>query len=305
MAQPAGVTALGMAYNRAYHAAHDSPKIFDDFLAKDLFTANELAQTEKFLVSYLPMHDPALAATNPDPGTALAAVMQLGPASMTLGRSRYAEDCLEESLHEGVQQYVILGAGLDTFAFRRPELTPRLQVFEVDHPATQAVKRERIAAAGWELPSHTHLVPVDLNRESLGDALQRSPYDPDRLSFFSWLGVTFYLTREVNFSTLQTIAGISAPGNNIVFDYMDTDALIPEKAGKRVQFALWAAERLGEPMQCGFDPATLGDDLRGLGFDLVENLSPSQIQARYFQGRSDRYTAFEHMYYARAVVSAR
>ncbi len=107
---------------------------------------------------------------------------------MTLGRSRYAEDCLEESLRAGVQQYVILGAGLDTFAFGRPELAPRLQIFEVDHPATQAVKRERMAAAGWELPSHLHLVPVDLTQESLADALGRSPYDLAKLSFLSWLG---------------------------------------------------------------------------------------------------------------------
>ena len=110
---------------------------------------------------------------------------------MTLGRSRYTEDSLEKAVEQGVKQYVILGAGFDTFAFRCPEILEKLQVYEVDHPATQAFKRSRLAEAGWELPPQLHFVPVDFEQESLAEALTRSSYDPQAPSFFSWLGVTY------------------------------------------------------------------------------------------------------------------
>lgn len=300
----AGVTAFAMAYARAYHATHDSPKIFDDFLAARFFTAQELAGTAKMLAGLVGMIDPELAATNPDEATALAAVLQLQAAApMTLSRSRYTEDTLEERLRDGVTQYVILGAGFDTFAFRRPELAARLRIFEVDHPATQALKRERIAAAGWELPANLHFVPVDFDRESLADALRQSPFDPGQQSLFSWLGVTFYLDCDVNFATLRTIAGLAAPGSTLVFDYIDADAFVPEKAGKGIRMTQMWATQLGEPMKCGFDPPALAGDLRPLGFRLDENLAPEEIDARYFQGRTDRYRAFEHVHLARATAT--
>ena len=142
----AGLSALGMAYMRAYHATHDSPQIFDDFLAAALFTPEELAQTDQTWAGLLQYTDPELAALNPDQATALAWVVQ-GQGAITLGRSRYTEDSLVDAIRNGVRQYILLGAGLDTFAYRRPDLADRLHVFEVDHPATQALKRERVA---WE-----------------------------------------------------------------------------------------------------------------------------------------------------------
>src|SRR5258708_23645006 len=195
----AGVTALVTAYARAYHATHDSPLIFDDSIADQLFTEEEHTQFDQNLAQMLAAIDPELAAANPDQATALAAVMQLMHLPVTLSRSRYTEDCLEEAMKQGVQQYVILGAGLDTFAFRRPDLIAKLQVFEVDHPTTQTLKRQRIAMPGWEIPANLHFVPIDFTKESLSDALRRSPYDPAMLTFFSWLGVTYYLTREAIF----------------------------------------------------------------------------------------------------------
>src|SRR5262249_55781148 len=128
---------------------------------------------------------------------------------------------------QGVHQYVILGAGLDTFAFRRPNLAAKLQVYEVDHPVTQALKRERIAVPGWDIPPHLHFVPIDFTKESLSEALQCSPYDPAKLTFLSWLGVTYYLTREAIFSTLKDITTIAPTDSTLVFDYMDADSFIP------------------------------------------------------------------------------
>ncbi len=284
----AGLSAMVMAYARAYHATHDSPKIFDDFLADSLFTPEEQTQTDQDWAGLLQYTAPELAATNPDPATALAWVVQLGSGPLTLARSRYTEDSLEQAIREGVRQYLILGAGLDTFAYRRPDLSDRLQVLELDHPATQAIKRERVVAAGWNDPSNLHFVPVDFTKESLSDALDRSPYDPIQLSFFSWLGVSFYLTREVVFDTLRSIASRAARGSTIVFDYLDADAFIPEKVSKRVQQMQWMANQLGEPMKAGFDPLALSADLDHIGLRLEENLDPATIEARYFRGRSDR-----------------
>lgn len=299
----AGLSAMAMAYARAYHATHDSSKIFDDFLADSLFTPEEHTQTEQTLPGLLKYLDPELAATNPDPATALAWVVQLTSGPITLGRSRYTEDSLEQAIRKGVRQYVILGAGFDTFAFRRTDLADRLQVFEFDHPATQAIKRDRVAAAGWSHPANLHFVPVDFAKESLAEALGRSPYDPGQLSFFSWLGVSFYLTPVVVFDTLRSIASTAVRGSTLVFDYLDTDAFIPEKAAKRVHLMQWMARQLGEPMKAGFDPLALAADLDRLGLRLEENLDPATIEARYFQGRSDRYHAVEHFHYARAVVA--
>jgi methyltransferase (TIGR00027 family) len=305
----AGVTALVTAYARAYHATHESPpaegtpKIFDDFLADQMYTPAEHAEFDRNLAGMVGMVDPELAATNPDPETALAAVMQLLHCPVTLSRSRFTEDCLDAALQQGVSQYVILGAGLDTFAFRRPDLASRLQIFEVDHPVTQALKRERAALAGWVLPPHLHLVPANFAQESLSEALARSTYNLGQPTFFSWLGVTFYLPREVVFGTLGSLATLAPCGSQIVFDYMDLDSFVPEKTARRTALMHQIAQMVGEPMKAGFDPQVLAAELNQVGFDLVENLTPAEIDQRYFQGRPDRYRAFEHVHFARAAVA--
>ncbi len=302
----AGITALVTAYARAYHATHDSPIIFDDSLADYLYTPEEHAQFDRNLaesVGMLSAIAPDIVASNPDQATALAAVIQLIHGPVTLSRSRYTEDCLEQAVRQGVGQYVILGAGFDTFAFRRPDLLEHLQVFEVDHPVTQAMKRQRIAMPGWEIPQQLHFVPIDFNTEKLADVLRHSPYNPQVLTLFSWLGVTYYLERDVVLKTLKTIASITPKGSTVVFDYMDADTFSPEKAAKRIQLLQAGARRVGEPMKTGFDPLTLADDLHRLGLTLEENLSPADIEKRYFQGRTDRYHAFEHVHFARATIT--
>ncbi len=297
------ITALVTAFARVYHATHDNPKIFDDFLAPQLFTEQELAFLAKNVAMGLSHMDPELAATCPDEASALACVMRLQSAPITLSRSRYTESSLEQAVADGVQQYVILGAGLDTFAFRRPDLLAKLQVFELDHPATQADKRRRIAEAGWEQPAALHWVPVDFSKQDLATALGNSTYDPHKPSFFSWLGVTYYLTREQVNDTLRAIAGLAPSGTPIVFDYHHADVFVPERAApilKRVQEIVKTA---GEPMKMGFDPEVLSEDLATLGWRLDENLGPAEIQERFFSGRTDGYHAMVQTYFARAVVA--
>ena len=297
-------TAKGTAFMRAYHAAHDHPKIFDDFLAHRLITEEERQESESRHLRAFQLFDPTRAALCPDRASALAAWMQSAAAPpIVLGRARYAEDALEQAVKQGITQYVLLGAGMDTFVWRRPDLVARLKIFEVDHPATQAHKRQRLREAGQEHLAQLHFVPVDFSRENLAAALRRSSYDPQAPSFFSWLGVTYYLSREAVSATWGAIAEVAPAGSPVVFDYLDTDAFVPEKAAKRVQFMMEIVRKVGEPMLTGFDPDTLASDLACLGLCLKEDLGASEIQERLFAGRQDGYHASEHAHFAWAVVA--
>lgn len=292
-------TALSVAYARAYHSIHGAPKIFDDFLAYHLITDRIRLIIEQSMVELLHSYDPERAASCPDQATALEWEMQ-GSGSI-ISRARYTEDNLLKAVRQDVRQYVILGAGMDTFAFRHPEMLEQLQVFEVDHPATQGFKRNRIAQLGWELPKNLHFIPVDFTKESLTSVLTRSSYDSKTPSFFSWLGVTYYLTRDDVFSTLRNIASVAPPGSMVIFDYLDTDAFVPERASKRLQLTMKTYAKVGEPVITGFDPPTLAADLERIGLRLHENLNPTDIEERHFKGRTDRYHAGEHVHYAWAV----
>jgi methyltransferase (TIGR00027 family) len=298
----AGVTALITAYSRAYHATHDAPLLFNDFLADRLFTEQERTFFDMQLSTLLALIDPDIAAKNPDQVSALALVMQLQTGPITLSRSRYCEDELEKSIQEGVIQYVIMGAGFDTFAFRRPDLADRVQVFEVDHPFTQGMKQQRISAAYLPLPGHLHLVAVDFSKDDLMDSLIASGFDPAKKSFFSWLGVTYYLSIQSIAETLTALSTKAAPRSLIVFDYIDADGFIPEKASRAVQVMQTIARQAGEPMLTCFDPLELGKFLQKFGMLMVENLSPIEIEARYFQGRQDQYHAIEDIYLAKAMI---
>jgi methyltransferase (TIGR00027 family) len=297
-------TALGTAFMRAYHAAHDHPKIFDDFLARRLLTEEEHRESEERHLRAFQKFYPDRAAAVADQSRALATWMQTaGAPAIVLGRASYTEQNLEEAVRTGVKQYVILGAGMDTFAFRRPDLLERLSVFEVDHPATQAQKRQRLLRIRREHPERLHFLPVDFSRENLAGTLKGSAFDPRSRSFFSWLGVTYYLTREALWSTFGAIAASAPAGSSIIFDYLDTEAFIPERAARRVSIMREIVQRVGEPMITGFDPSTLANDLARVGLRLIEDLSPADIQERFFAGRADGYHACEQAHYAWAVVA--
>ncbi len=277
----ASFTASLMSYFRAYHAAHDEPKIFDDLLAGQMITEEERTTLDKqlhravkifhyigskkvvpsvikfFLPRYVGRTMEAFATGNftgtPSQAAALKWYMQAMSLSMIVSRARYMEDSLEEEIKQGVKQYVNLGAGLDTFAFRRPDLLEQIKVFEVDHPATQALKRQRLDELGWEIPQQLHFIPVDFTRERLDGALKNSSYDPQVPGFFSWMGVTFYLTHSEVFDTLRTVANISPKGSTVIFDYLDTDVFDRAKVAPRVQMMILSAGSGAEKMKTGLD----------------------------------------------------
>jgi len=202
-----------------------------------------------------------------------------------VARSRYAEDELARAIGRGATQYVILGAGLDTFAYRNPH-PAALRVFEVDFPATQEWKRARLAAAGIAAPESLTFAPVDFETQSLADGLAAAGFDRGKISFFSWLGVTMYLTREAMRTTLSFIASLPA-GSGVVFDYaVPRDKLnwfgrfVFDRMSARVAAA-------GEPFRLFFEPQALEAELKELGFGAVEDVGAPELNARYFANRSD------------------
>jgi methyltransferase (TIGR00027 family) len=201
-------------------------------------------------------------------------------------RSRYAEDQLARAVERSVGQYVVLGAGLDTFAYRNPFRSEELRVFEVDHPATQAWKRERLAEAGIPVPKELTFAAVDFERESLEDGLLRAGFDLQRPAFFSWLGVTPYLSRTAFDATIGFIAS-QRVGSGIAFDYAVERRLLTPRQKIALDAMSERVARAGEPFQLFFDPAALARDLAREGFRDIEDLDGEAINARYFAGRAD------------------
>jgi len=198
-------------------------------------------------------------------------------------RSRIAEDAFALAYQHGVRQLVILGAGLDTYAYRTPP--SQLRIFEVDHPATQAWKRERLAEASIAIPPALSFVPVDFERETLADGLSAAAFDPTQPTFFTWLGVVPYLTETAVFATLGFIAGLPG-GAQVVFDYVNPAASMATRERRAAHQAL--AERvaaLGETLQCHFDSDALDAQLKTLGFREIEDFGPCEISQRFFPGR--------------------
>ena len=198
-------------------------------------------------------------------------------------RTRFAEDALATAVVcRGVRQLVVLGAGLDTYAYRT-SFGESLRIFEVDHPATQAWKRQRLAAASIRTPRALVFAPVDFERETLEDGLTAVGFDLVQQTFFTWLGVVPYLTEPAVFSTLGFIASL-AGGAHVVFDYSNPPASGPDQAEYAATHATLAARvaSLGEPFKCALETDMLHAKLSALGFHEVEDLGPRLIRERYF-----------------------
>ncbi len=201
-------------------------------------------------------------------------------------RARFAEDELERAVQEGTRQYVILGAGLDTFACRRTDLADRLTVFEVDQQDTQSWKAERMAEAGIAAPANLRRVAVDFNEGELAAALAAAGFRRDEPSFFSWLGVMYYLPPESIIATLGFIAGQEA-ATQVVFDFAVAESAIPAEYAHLFRAFAALNRTLGERWQTWFTPDEIRSSLRGLGFTAIEHLDAPLAASRYLAGRSD------------------
>ncbi|HZC16297.1 MAG TPA: class I SAM-dependent methyltransferase [Caulobacteraceae bacterium] len=229
-------------------------------------------------------HDPlAVRILGESPGTLEAeAAANPGRRGMRLfiaARARFAESAVEAAFGRGVRQLVVLGAGLDTFAYRNPHAD--LRVFEVDHPATQGWKRERLTEAGIAQPESMRFAPVDFEHVSLAEGLAAAGFDPAAPAIFTWLGVVTYLTEAAVFATLGFIAGLAA-GSEVVFTYSDPPEARPVGDAAAHQRRAARVEALGEPWLTYFTPQALHPRLRALGFGEIEDLDPAQVSILYF-----------------------
>ena len=299
MNNKASITALMSSFGRAFHAENEDHPVFADHLAKNLMTAEEYAAVQAYLLSGAQFFEPEIDPTALQPKELLRRLVNVHIAPSPLCRAAYTENSLRAAVLTGAKQYVILGVGMDTFAFRKTEFLSKYRVFEVDHPLTQADKLERITRAGWTVPDNLTFVPVDFTKDSLAEQLIAAGFDPSVKSFFSWLGVTYYLSAEAIDGMLSSLSGLCADGSSLVFDYPDENFFsAPEK---RVQNTIMMAKAGGEPMKTAFSYSELETLLEKHGFLIYELLTPEDIQRDIIDKARADMKAFEHVNYCLAV----
>ena len=297
MQNKASITALMSAFGRAFHAENEEHPVFADLFAKNLMTEEEYAAVQGYILSGAQFFEPELDPAASQPKELLRRLVNGHIAPSPLCRAAYTEKVLKASARTGAKQYVILGAGLDTFAFREEAFLSKYRVF--DHPLTQTDKRERIARAGWAVPENLSFVPVDFTKDSLTKRLIAAGFDPNVKSFFSWLGVTYYLSTDAIGKTLAELSTLCADGSTIVFDYPDEHFFdAPEK---RVQNTIGMAKAGGEPMCTSFSYRALEKLLEDHGFLIYELLTPEVIQTDVIDAAGAELKAFEHVNYCLAV----
>jgi len=257
---------LNVANQRAAHQMFDNPKIFEDPLTFRIIGAEAESRLRSNLAQF----------QKPEERDFRARV---------LVRNRYAEDELARSVQKGVRQYVILGAGMDMFAYRNRY--PLLRVFEVDHPATHAWKRSCLEKAAIPIPASVTYVSVDFERQMMSDAFRQSGFKSDELTFISWLGVTRYLSREAVISVLTSIVSSMCVGSEVVFDF----SLSPSPLQRLRQLARRTIEnrtfKNNGFRPTYYDPASLKCDFKRIGFADVQLFGPTEMNVRYCNDRPD------------------
>jgi methyltransferase (TIGR00027 family) len=278
---PRNRTALGVAWLRAAHQLVDAePRILEDRPSIALLgsEANEVSRDPR-------AHSPS------------ARLLR----SHIVLRSRFAEDRLRLAVERGVRRYVLLGAGYDTFVVRQPEWAKPIEIVEVDRQEIQEDKRARLVAARFRVPRNARFVSVDFEHESLREGLARNGVPLDVPTFFSWLGVTMYLTEPAIDAVLSTVAA-TPRGSEIVFTFAPADPATGELASPELSGLANLAATAGEPWRTYFAPEALVAKLRTLGFSSVELLDPQDAERQYFAGRADGLPAPRRSTIVSAVV---
>ena len=250
-------TALKVALQRAAHQVLDHGSVLHDPFAMKI-----LREDEKDVLQFASGHP-------------LASIGRL----FTSARSRIAEDALSRAVESGIRQIVVLGAGLDTFALRNPHGAREVRVYEVDHTATQAWKRERLAEAQITLPPWLVFVPVDFERDDLGETLAGAGFQQNSPAFFTWLGVVPYLTRDAITSALDYMASIR--NSEVVFDYMESPQAFSEEMKELVAARTEQLEKMDERWASRFEPAGIAAILRSHGFCDIEDVDFQEIRSRF------------------------
>lgn len=278
------VTAKLCTFVRAWHSNRSHMKIFDDYLAYDIMGKDEYDEMYSLVSSGFGL----LKAPYKKEDT--EAVINEYLAPIPLSRIHFFETRLKAFAEKhGRIQYVICGAGYDTFAFRNTD--PNIHIFEIDHPDTQKNKLEKIRRLEWNIPKNLDFVSVDFEKEKMSEKLLAAGFDRNVKTFFCIPGVTYYLTLPVFTDTLSQMAELSSAGSAVTFDY-------PEKGGKfpsRVHRLEKITHGLGEVMQGGYSYEDVSRALYSLGFQIDTFYDPKKIDEQYFSGRTDGLRAYENV----------
>lgn len=297
------LTALVSCFARGYHASTSKDPIFNDFIAHSLLKEDEkqlIATNWANAIGFFDQEKSRILETFDEK---LKWVMNNQTIPQLVSRARYAEDGLRSAIERGFKQYVILGAGFDTFALRQEKLPEDFLIYEVDHPATQAFKINRLQESGIDIPKNVRFVPVDFKSDSLRTELKKSGFDEQEYTYFSLLGVVMYLAKKDFYQLLSSVAEMSANGSSFIFDYLDDTAFNERLASKKLIQMRQITAQTGEPMITGFDPFELDLELQDCQMLLYENLSPANIEEIYFKESEDGLHAFDHFHFAHLVVS--
>lgn len=291
------VTAKICSFIRAYHSNYQKHKIFDDYLAYDMMGKEEYEVLKQMLEHEFDAYGLNLNANTSEQH--VYSLLDKYVAPIPLSRIAYQELELKHfSEKHGKCQYVICGAGMDTFAFRNTN--PDIQIFELDHPDTQRYKMGKIQQLEWNIPDNVRYVAVDFSCDNLTAVLADTGFDPYAPTFFSMLGVAYYLSLPVFEQTIKKISDLSGAGNKIVFDYPD-ETTFQSDAPMRVRRLTEITAKFGEPMKHGFSFANIMAALERHGLIIETHLDPERIQSVFFDGRADGQRAFENVHFISAI----
>ena len=286
-------TAKLCSFARAYHSNVERKKIFDDYLAYDLMGKQEFEK-----IGHLIQNDFDLNHTDDNEDFETERIFSGLNRYITpipLSRIAFAEEKLSKFAEKYKEcQYVICGAGVDTFAFRNDN--SNIKIFELDHPDTGRYKRERIQELEWNIPKNLIFVPIDFSKDDMNEELMKAGFNPDIPSFFAILGVSYYLTLPVFEQTIKKISELCRAEGKIVFDYPD-ETTLKEKNSERVHTLADITEKLGEKMLHGYSFSEINTVLDKYGFEIEDHETPQMIQKHYFEDREDGITAFENIHF--------
>ncbi|MFP7466635.1 class I SAM-dependent methyltransferase, partial [Bacillus safensis] len=283
------------------HSQFDTPKIFNDDIARELISEKEFNDIKENMVQGIHFFNKDIAQKfegNTEEILKWITQVQLSP--ITLSRAAYCEKVLLHEVTLGLKQYVILGAGLDTFSFRHPELENSLEIFEIDHPTTQEFKKQRLDESKLKIPSNLHFVSMDFTKNLSYQNLIVQGFD-NKKTFFSLLGVSYYLTKEEVSSLIDYLFTKVPSGSSIVFDYADEKLFEEKGTSNRVENMVKMASIGGEPMKSCFSYFEIEKVLEKSDLLIYEHLSPEKINELYFNNREDYLSAFETIHFIHAV----
>jgi methyltransferase (TIGR00027 family) len=267
-------TAEATAAMRAAHFLYHQPVIFNDSYALQLTSPTLRRVCQNRLFGWLLSRKFLSESLRPI-------------TAQVVSRAKYAEEKLEQAVSKGISQYVIISAGLDSFCVRRPDFSTDLQIYEIDHPATQQAKQKRLLEIIDSSPKGVEFLAVDLEKRTIDDALSASSYLKEKRAFFSWLGTVPYLSEGAVFNVLRDLASFAARGSEIVFDYSVPTYLWDPKDRQALTRILRIIEQRGEPAKSFFEPDVLSVKVTLLGYHIFENISPAELNQTYFSDRSD------------------